>query len=88
MDLLLDDGKLRLRVTAKHSDAIDTEVLAGGELSDRKGVNVPQAVLDLSPLTEKDRRDLAFGLELGVNWSGPVVRTAPRRHHRSTPADR
>lgn len=48
MDLLLDDGKLRLRVTAKHSDAIDTEVLAGGELSDRKGVNVPQAVLDLS----------------------------------------
>jgi pyruvate kinase len=68
MDLLLDDGKLRLRVTAKHSDAIDTEVLNGGELSDRKGVNVPQAVLDLSPLTEKDRRDLAFGLELGVDW--------------------
>ena len=68
MDLLLDDGKLRLRVTAKHSDAIDTEVVAGGELSDRKGVNVPQAVLDLSPLTEKDRRDLAFGLELGVDW--------------------
>ncbi|MCY4126987.1 MAG: pyruvate kinase, partial [Pseudomonas sp.] len=68
MDLLLDDGKLRLRVTAKHRDAIVTEVLAGGELSDRKGVNVPQAVLDLSPLTEKDRRDLAFGLELGVDW--------------------
>ena len=55
-------------MTAKHSDAIDTEVLAGGELSDRKGVNVPQAVLELSPLTEKDRRDLAFGLELGVDW--------------------
>ncbi len=68
MDLLLDDGKLRLRVTAKHADAIDTEVLNGGELSDRKGVNVPQAVLDLSPLTEKDRRDLTFGLELGVDW--------------------
>ncbi len=68
MDLLLDDGKLRLRVTARHSDAIDTEVLNGGELSDRKGVNVPQAVLDLSPLTAKDRRDLSFGLELGVDW--------------------
>ncbi len=68
MHLLLDDGKLRLRVTAKHSDAIDTEVLNGGELSDRKGVNVPQAVLDLSPLTEKDRRDLTFGLDLGVDW--------------------
>lgn len=68
MDLLLDDGKLRLRVTAKHSDAIDTEVLNGGELSDRKGVNVPQALLDFSPLTAKDRRDLSFGLELGVDW--------------------
>lgn len=68
MDLLLDDGKLRLRVTAKHADAIDTQVLNGGELSDRKGVNVPQAVLAMSPLTAKDRRDLSFGLELGVDW--------------------
>ncbi|KAF0863651.1 pyruvate kinase [Pseudomonas sp. LD120] len=68
MDLLLDDGKLCLRVIAKHADAIETTVLNGGELSDRKGVNVPQAVLDLSPLTAKDRRDLSFGLELGVDW--------------------
>jgi pyruvate kinase len=68
MNLLLDDGRLRLQVTAKHSDAIDTQVIAGGELSDRKGVNVPEAVLQLSPLTEKDRRDLSFGLELGVDW--------------------
>ncbi|MDP9525190.1 pyruvate kinase [Pseudomonas protegens] len=68
MDLLLDDGKLRLRVIAKHADAIETTVLNGGELSDRKGVNVPQAVLDLSPLTAKDRCDLSFGLELGVDW--------------------
>lgn len=68
MDLLLDDGKLRLRVIAKHADAIETTVLNGGELSDRKGVNVPQAVLDLSPLTAKDRSDLSFGLELGVDW--------------------
>ncbi|KFX69325.1 pyruvate kinase [Pseudomonas taeanensis MS-3] len=68
MNLLLDDGRLRLQVTAKHSDAIDTQVIAGGELSDRKGVNVPEAVLQLSPLTEKDRRDLTFGLELGVDW--------------------
>ncbi|KAF1030500.1 MAG: Pyruvate kinase [Pseudomonas sp.] len=68
MDLLLDDGKLRLRVTAKYSDAIDTTVLNSGELSDRKGVNVPQALLELSPLTAKDRRDLSFGLELGVDW--------------------
>ncbi|WPC06894.1 pyruvate kinase [Pseudomonas benzenivorans] len=68
MNLLLDDGRLRLQVTAKEHDAVITEVIAGGELSDRKGVNVPEAVLQLSPLTEKDRRDLTFGLELGVDW--------------------
>ncbi|WP_455884573.1 pyruvate kinase [Pseudomonas spelaei] len=68
MDLLLDDGKLRLRVVTKHTDAIDTTVLNGGELSDRKGVNVPQALLKMSPLTAKDRRDLSFGLDLGVDW--------------------
>ncbi|MDP2243035.1 pyruvate kinase [Pseudomonas sp.] len=68
MSLLLDDGRLRLKVTDKQTDAVITEVIAGGELSDRKGVNVPEAVLQLSPLTEKDRRDLAFGLDLGVDW--------------------
>lgn len=68
MSLLLDDGRLHLEVTARHAEAIDTVVIAGGELSDRKGVNVPEAVLQLSPLTEKDRRDLAFGLALGVDW--------------------
>jgi pyruvate kinase len=68
MSLLLDDGRLRLKVTAKQNDAVVTEVIAGGELSDRKGVNVPEALLQLSPLTEKDRRDLTFGLELGVDW--------------------
>ena len=68
MSLLLDDGRLRLQVTAKERDAVITQVIAGGELSDRKGVNVPEAVLQLSPLTEKDRRDLTFGLELGVDW--------------------
>ncbi|MDE3739720.1 pyruvate kinase [Pseudomonas resinovorans] len=68
MNLLLDDGRLRLQVTAKHADAVETAVIAGGELSDRKGVNVPEAVLQLSPLTAKDRRDLDFGLELGVDW--------------------
>lgn len=68
MNLLLDDGRLRLKVTARETDAVVTEVLVGGELSDRKGVNVPEAVLQLSPLTVKDRRDLAFGLQLGVDW--------------------
>ena len=67
-DLLLDDGKIRLRVVACGTDFADTEVLAGGLLSDRKGVNVPSVLLPISALTTKDREDLAFGLELGVDW--------------------
>ena len=67
-ELLLDDGKLRLRVDACGPDFADTTVLVGGPLSDRKGVNVPGVVLPISPLTAKDRADLAFGLELGVDW--------------------
>ncbi|HXF47404.1 MAG TPA: pyruvate kinase [Burkholderiaceae bacterium] len=67
-ELLLDDGRIRLRVLRCGSDFAETEVIAGGALSDRKGVNVPGAVLPLSPLTAKDREDLDFGLSLGVDW--------------------
>ena len=67
-NLLLDDGKLRLRVTRCAADFADTEVVVGGRLSERKGVNVPDVVLPLSALTEKDRSDLEFALELGVEW--------------------
>jgi len=67
-ELLMDDGKLRLRVDACGAGYADTTVLVGGVLSDRKGVNVPGVVLPISPLTEKDRVDLAFGLRLGVDW--------------------
>ncbi|SOE06183.1 pyruvate kinase [Variovorax sp. YR752] len=67
-DLLLDDGRLRLRVEKFGKDFAETRVLNGGKLSDRKGVNVPGVVLPLSALTEKDRTDLAYGLKLGVDW--------------------
>jgi len=67
-ELLLDDGKLRLRVERFGADFAETTVLVGGPLSDRKGVNVPGVVLPISPLTVKDRADLAFGLALGVDW--------------------
>ncbi len=66
--LLIDDGRLRLEATECGADYIDARVVVGGTLSDRKGVNVPDTILELSPLTEKDRADLAFGLELGVDW--------------------
>src|SRR6185437_2843504 len=68
--LLLDDGKLRLRVTHKRDDALETEIVVGGALSDRKGVNVPDVVLPIPALTTKDRADLAFALDRGVNYIG------------------
>jgi pyruvate kinase len=67
-DLLLDDGKLRLKVERSGADFADTRVVAGGMLSDRKGVNVPDVVLPLSAMTDKDRADLDFGLTLGIDW--------------------
>ncbi len=67
-ELLLDDGKLKLRVDESGADYANTVVVTGGHLAERKGVNVPNAVLALSPLTDKDRADLAFALDLGVDW--------------------
>jgi pyruvate kinase len=66
--LLIDDGKVRLRITGHTEDTIDTVVEVAGPISDRKGVNLPNLIVPLSPMTEKDRRDLAYGLELGVDW--------------------
>jgi pyruvate kinase len=67
-DLLIDDGRIRVRVVGVETRAITAEVVTGGSISNRKGVNLPGTLLDLSPLTAKDRADLAFGLELGVDW--------------------
>ena len=67
-DLLLDDGRIRLKVRRATSEYADTVVKVGGELSNHKGVNVPDVVLDLSPISEKDQADLELGLELGVDW--------------------
>ena len=66
--LLLDDGKVRLRVTACGPDFAETLVESGTRLSDRKGVNVPDVMLNLSPLTAKDRSDLSYALDIGVDW--------------------
>jgi pyruvate kinase len=66
--LLLDDGRIQLRVERCGADFADTIVVVGGQLSERKGVNVPDVVLPLSAMTEKDLRDLQFGLTLGIDW--------------------
>jgi pyruvate kinase len=69
-DLLIDDGRVRVRVTGIGigNETIDADVIYGGVISNRKGVNLPDTDLKLSPLTPKDRADLAFGLELGMDW--------------------
>ncbi|MHA6719646.1 pyruvate kinase [Sphingomonas sp. RS6] len=66
--LLLDDGKLVLRVTHAAPDRITTIVEVGGPLSNNKGLNVPDMVLPLAALTEKDRSDLSFAVEQGADW--------------------
>jgi pyruvate kinase len=67
-DLLIDDGKIRLRVLEHGKDWAKTEVIQPGNVSNRKGVNVPTAILPISAMTEKDRKDLSFALKLGVDW--------------------
>ncbi|MBI6629763.1 pyruvate kinase [Pontibaca salina] len=66
--LLVNDGKIRLKVTECGEDYANCEVVAGGTISDRKGVNVPDVVLPLAALSEKDRDDLEFACNLGVDW--------------------
>ena len=68
MLLLLDDGRVRLRVNERGDDWADVTVESGSKLSDRKGVAVPEAVVPVSALTPKDREDLAFALRIGVDW--------------------
>jgi pyruvate kinase len=66
--LLLDDGRLSLRVERVEGDAIVTEVITGGALSNNKGINIPDADLSIPALTDKDVEDMAFGATLGVDW--------------------
>ena len=65
--LLLDDGKVELEVESATPHEIVTRVIDGGELGEHKGINAPRVPLR-SDITEKDERDLRFGLALGVDW--------------------
>ncbi len=66
--LLIDDGKLRLRVIRADDNEILCSAEVGGVISDRKGVNVPDAVIPVPAMTDKDRRDLAFAVAQGADW--------------------
>jgi len=62
-NILIDDGKIRLKVLEADADQIVSEVEVGGRISDNKGVNVPNVVVPIPALTDKDRDDLQFALE-------------------------
>lgn len=66
--VLLDDGKVRLRITDHGPDFAETVVEAGQRLSDHKGLNLPRLTIPIPALTPKDRDDLAFALRQGVDW--------------------
>ena len=76
--LLVNDGKIRLEVETCGANFAGARVRTGGEISDHKGVNIPDVVLPISPLTDKDREDLALGLELGVDWVAASFIQRPR----------
>eukprot|EP00978_Attheya_sp_CCMP212_P000086 scaffold168_cov53-Attheya_sp.AAC.3 len=66
--LLVDDGKVKLTVIGKGKGYLDCHVDVDGKISNRKGVNTPDSVLEISPLTPKDRSDLEYMLGIGVDW--------------------
>jgi pyruvate kinase len=66
--MLLDDGRLALRVIGVEGEVIRTEVTVGGTLSNNKGINLPDSDLSIPALTDKDVEDLKFGASIGVDW--------------------
>jgi pyruvate kinase len=66
--LLLNDGRLRVEITRAEPDKLTTKVIFGGTISDRKGVNLPDTVIPIPALTEKDRADLEAAASIGVDW--------------------
>ena len=84
--LLLDDGRISLKVTEARADRAVTIVEIGGRLSDRKGVNVPDTQLPIPAMTEKDRADLSAAVEADVDWIAlSFVQTAVQRERERAP---
>ena len=75
--ILIDDGLIELKVKDKKGNNINCEIVNGGELGEKKGVNVPNVAIRLPAITDKDRDDLKFGVEQGVDFiAASFVRNA------------
>ncbi|MDX1764993.1 MAG: pyruvate kinase, partial [bacterium] len=84
--ILIDDGMILLKISSKAEKSVTARVIQGGELTDHKGVNLPDSVLRIASFTAKDKRDLDWGIATGVDWvavsfvrSGSDIRSV-RRH--------
>ncbi len=79
--ILIDDGKIELKVENTTSDSVETTVIYGGPLKSRKGINLPNSIVSAPSLTDKDEGDLIFGLQHEVEWVAlSFVRTAGDIH--------
>ena len=67
-NILMDDGKLRMKVVRVGSNQIEAQLLNSGRISSRKGVNLPDTALNINALTDKDISDLDFALSRGVDF--------------------
>ena len=66
--VLLDDGKIKLQIIEQNKDCLITELLNDGIISENKGVNIPDTILPISSITNKDKGDLLKALDMGVDW--------------------
>ena len=66
--ILIDDGRIKLQIVEQHKDRLITELLKDCIISNHKGVNIPDTILPISPLTNKDKSDLSKALDMGVDW--------------------
>jgi len=67
-EILLDDGKIRAKITGKDKNGLNTKIVSGSSLSNNKGFNLPNVVLPIAALTDKDKIDLEAAIEMGVDW--------------------
>ncbi len=77
--VFIDDGQIRLKVRKRLRDAFVAEVLEGGPIKSHKGVNLPDTKVSISPFTDKDQKDLEFGLSLGVDYVALSFVTSERQ---------
>ena len=68
MEILIDDGRLRFHVDTVNDGVLETTVVTGGKMKQKKGVNIPTVQLPVSAITEKDKKDLIFALSQGIDW--------------------